>query len=67
MLDFPHNAYTMSDMEQKRLIAFRAGEDEDKMLDKMAEMEDRSRSYIIRQSIREAFFKRKLRLNGKDT
>ena len=54
-------------MANEKLIAFRASMDEDKMLNMMAEMEDRSKSYIIRQSIREAFYKRKLRLNGEKT
>lgn len=57
----------MYHMKQNRLIAFRANEDEEKMLAKMATMEDRSKSYIIRQSIREAFYKRKLRLSEKET
>ncbi len=52
-------------MEQKvKMIAFRAEEDDDAMLELMAQMEDRSKSYIIRQSIREAFYKRRLQLNG---
>ncbi len=52
-------------MDKKKLIAFRTSEEEAQMLDIMGEMEDRSKSYIIRQSIREAFYKRKLRLpNG---
>ena len=54
-------------MPKNKLIAFRAPEDEHKMLKLMADMEERSKSYIIRQSIREAFYKRKLRLiGGKD-
>ena len=59
-------ALTMSYMmEQKvKMIAFRAEEDDDAMLELMAQMEDRSKSYIIRQSIREAFYKRRLQLNG---
>ena len=52
-------------MEQKvKMIAFRAEEDDDAMLELMAHLDDRSKSYIIRQSIREAFYKRRLRPNG---